>query len=191
MDERPDDLLVEAAREGGAEAFSELVRRHRQKVYRILYSMTRNASDTDDLAQDVFLAAYRSLSSFDGKARFSTWLYRISVNTALSFLKKKGREKGRAELREDMAGAETVSGAFDAPEARSERRELADRIREAVDALAEPFRSSFLLVADQGLSHAEAAEVLGCSENTVSWRLHKARKLLRARLQPYLGEVRS
>jgi RNA polymerase sigma-70 factor, ECF subfamily len=191
MDERPDDLLVEEARQGRAEAFGELVRRHRDKVYRIIHSMTRNASDTDDLAQEVFLSAYRALPSFNMNSQFSTWLYRISVNTTLSFLKKRGREKGRTEFREDLVDAERTAGAPDSPEDRSVRRELSVRLYEAVEALPQPFRTSFLLVAGQGLSHAEAAEVLGCSENTVSWRLHKARKLLRARLQPYLGEVRS
>lgn len=191
MDERPDDVLVQEARRGKAEAFTGLVRRHRDKVYRIIHSMTRNASDTDDLAQEVFLAAYRALPSFNMNSQFSTWLYRISVNTTLSFLKKRGREKGRAEFREDLVDAERTAGDADSPEDRSVRRELSVRLYEAVETLPQPFRTSFLLVADQGLSHAEAAEVLGCSENTVSWRLHKARKLLRARLQPYLGEVRS
>lgn len=191
MDERPDDVLVQEARRGEAEAFTELVRRHRDKVYRMIHAMTRNASDTDDLAQEVFLAAYRALPSFNRNSQFSTWLFRISVNTTLSFLKKRGREKGRTEFREDLVDAERTAGVPDSPEDRSVHRELSVRLYEAVEALPQPFRTSFLLVADQGLSHAEAAEVLGCSENTVSWRLHKARKLLRALLQPYLGEVRS
>lgn len=187
MDERPDDVLVQEARQGRTEAFAELVRRHQQKVYRIIYSMTRNASDTDDLAQEAFLAAYRFLPAFNMNARFSTWLYRISVNTTLSFLKKRGREKNRAEFREDLIDAERSTGAPDSPEEKSVLHDLSARIEEAVEALPSHFRASFLLVASQGLSHAEAAQVLGCSENTVSWRLHKARKMLRVRLEPFLG----
>ncbi len=187
MDASPDERLVEEARQGSAEAFSELVRRHQRKVHRICHAMTRNASDADDLAQEVFLAAYRSLPSFNRKARFSTWLYRISVNTTLSFLKKRAREKDRTEFREDMADADRVSAAADSPEETSVRRELEVRMEEALGTLPPPFRTAFLLVAGRGMSHAEAAEVLGCSENTVSWRLHKARKLVRARLEPYLG----
>lgn len=187
MDERSDDRLVEEARQGRAEAFAELVRRHRQKVYRIIHSMTRNASDTDDLAQEVFLAAYRALPGFHGNSRFSTWLHRISVNTTLSFLKKRKREKDRAEFHEDLRSAGPASGFPDSPEERSANLELSTRVEEAVAALPLHFRTSFLLVANQGMSHAEAARVLGCSENTVSWRLHKARKLLRARLEPFLG----
>lgn len=183
MDERPDEALVQEARQGSREAFAELVRRHQQKVYRIIHSMTRNASDTDDLAQEAFLAAYRSLASFNMNSRFSTWLHRISVNTTLSFLKKRGREKDRAEFRDDLID----SGSPDSPEESSVRHELSARIEEAVGALPPHFQASFRLVADQGLSHAEAAQMLGCSENTVSWRLHKARKLLRARLEPFLG----
>jgi RNA polymerase sigma-70 factor (ECF subfamily) len=187
MDERSDDRLVEEARQGKAEAFAELVRRHQRKVYGIIHSMTRNASDTDDLAQEVFLAAYRALPAFRGNSRFSTWLHRISVNTTLSFLKKRKREKDRAEFQEDQGNADPLSGFPDSPEERSEHQELSTRVEEAVAALPLHFRTSFLLVANQGMSHAEAARILGCSENTVSWRLHKARKLLRARLEPFLG----
>src|SRR4030065_740089 len=69
--------------------------------------------------------------------------------------------------------------------------ELRGRMDEALESLPAPFRASFVLVAGEGLSHADAARVLGCSENTVSWRMHKARKLLQARVKPFLGEVRS
>jgi RNA polymerase sigma-70 factor (ECF subfamily) len=153
--------------------------------------MVRDHSDADDLAQEAFMTAFRSIGSFRQGAAFSTWLYRIAVNLSLTFLKKKGREKGRAAFREDLAVEGTGRGPSVSPEDRSTLSELKSRIDEAVAGLPDHFRASFLLVAAEGLSHAEAAAVLGCSENTVSWRMHKARKLLRARLTPFLGEVRS
>jgi RNA polymerase sigma-70 factor, ECF subfamily len=189
MDERPDEVLVGEARRGRLEAFSELARRHEQRVYRLIYGMTRNHSDADDLSQEVFLTAFRSLSGFNGRAAFYTWLYRIAVNQTLNFLKKRGREKNRAGFHENLPYGEESQAVAYSPEGSSIRGELQGRVAEAVNALPAHFRVSFLLVVDQGLSHAEAARALGCSENTVSWRMHKARKLLQARLKPYLNEV--
>ncbi len=189
MDERPDQVLVEEARGGRPEAFSELARRHQQRVYRLIYGMTRNHSDADDLSQEVFLTAFRSLSGFDGRSAFYTWLYRIALNQTLNFLKKRGREKDRAGFHENLTSGVGGPADADSPEGSSIRGELQGRVVEAVNALPAHFRASFILVVDQGLSHAEAAQALGCSENTVSWRMHKARKLLQARLKPYLDGV--
>jgi RNA polymerase sigma-70 factor (ECF subfamily) len=189
MDERPDDVLAKEARRGKTEAFSELARRNQQRIYRLIYGMTRNRSDTDDLSQEVFMTAFHSISSFNGKSSFSTWIYRIAVNQTLNFLRQRSREKGRAEFHENLPyGDESRTGSY-SPEGRSVRRELHGQMVEAVESLPPLFKASFLLVVDQGMSHAAAAKVLGCSENTVSWRMHKARKMLQARLRPYLEEV--
>jgi len=191
MDERPDDVLVELAKRGGAEAFSELARRHQQRIYRLIFGMTRNHSDTDDLTQEVFLTAFKSIPGFRGTAGFYTWIYRIAVNLTLNFLRRRGREKQGAEYHDHILYSDVAAAGASSPEGGSMRNELRGRIAEAVDSLPPHFKTSFLLVADQGMSHADAAKVLGCSENTVSWRMHKARKLLQARLKPYLSEVGS
>ena len=191
MDERPEDDLVEDARRGSREAFAGLVRRHERRVYGLVFRMAGNHSDADDLAQEVFLTAWRSIVSFRQGSSFYTWLYRIAVNTSLTFLRKRSREKDRAEFNENLAGADAGGGASTSPEERSALNELKGRVDEAIESLPEHFRASFHLVVSQGLSHAEAARAIGCSENTVSWRMHKARKLLQARLKPNLGEVRS
>ena len=189
MDERPDDVLVDQARRGGVEAFSELARRHQKRIYRLIYGMTGNLSDTDDLTQEVFLTAFKSIPGFRGTAGFYTWICRIAVNRTLNFLRTRGRDRQRAEYHDDLlCGGEAAAG-LSSPELSSVRNELRGRIAEAVDSLPPRFKTSFLLVADQGMSHADAARVLGCSENTISWRMHKARKLLQARLKPYLNEV--
>jgi RNA polymerase sigma-70 factor (ECF subfamily) len=191
MAERPDEALLEEAGRGSVDAFAELARRHQQRVFRLVYGMTRNPSDADDLTQEAFLTAFKSLSGFNRKSGFYTWIYRIAVNLTLNFLKKRGREKDRTEFDEGLRPADCGPAEAGAPEAASIREELDGRIREAVDALPDHFRASFLMVVDQGMSHAEAAAVLGCSENTVSWRMHKARKMLQARLKPYLSEAAS
>jgi RNA polymerase sigma-70 factor (ECF subfamily) len=182
MDERPDEELVLEARRGRKEAFAELVRRHQRKIYGLAYRMAGNHADADDLAQEVFLTAYRSLDGFKGRSGFYTWLYRIAVNLSLNYLKKKGREAH--ETLEGEAGGENA--AFASPERSSAASELGAAVGEAVRSLPPAYKSAFLLVASEGLSHAEAARLLGCSENTVSWRMYRARKMLQARLQPYI-----
>jgi RNA polymerase sigma-70 factor (ECF subfamily) len=189
MDEAPDDVLVDGAIRGDRGAFEELTRRHQQRIYRLVYGMTRSHSDADDLAQEVFLTAFRSLGTFNRNSSFYTWIYRIAVNRSLNFLKKKSRERNRAEFTENLGPGEG-DGRARSPEDESMGRELRGRIEEEVESLPPGVRAAFLLVANQGMSHAEAGRVLGCSEKTVSWRLHKARKLLRVRLRPFLTEER-
>jgi RNA polymerase sigma-70 factor (ECF subfamily) len=191
MDERPEATLLDEARRGGREAFAELVRRHERRVYGVVFRMAGNPSDADDLAQEVFLTAWKAIGSFDRRSSFYTWIYRIAVNTSLTFLKRRGREKNRAEFDENMPVAVPTGGLPASPEGSSALNELKGRLDEAIGALPPHFRTSFALVAGEGLSHADAARVLGCSENTVSWRMHKARKLLRARLKPFMEEIRS
>jgi RNA polymerase sigma factor (sigma-70 family) len=190
IDRFADDDLVGKAQAGDIDAFTELVGRVQEKVYHTILGMTRNQEDAGDLAQETFMVAYRSLPGFKRQSGFYTWIYRIAVNLTLNFLKKKGKEKGTESFEDkaavlDRAGYEAAS-----PEGDSLSRELKDRIDDAVASLALPYRAAFNLVVTQGMSHGRAAEILGCSENTVSWRMHKARKMLQAKLGPYLTETR-
>jgi RNA polymerase sigma-70 factor (ECF subfamily) len=182
-----DDGLVDRAKQGDLDAYSELVRRHRERLYRTIFRFTRDHGDTDDLAQETFLQAYREIDRFRENSGFYTWLYRIAVNLSLNFLKRKKREMGRREF-DERSVADRQAPGF-SPEAVSLSRELHDRVNDAVDSLPLPYKTSFILVVYEGMSHGQAARVLGCSENTVSWRLHKARKMLQAKLRPVLGEV--
>ncbi len=191
MDERPESGLVEEAARGGREAFAELVRRHERRVYGVVRRMAGDPADADDLAQEVFLTAWKAIGSFRGGSSFYTWLYRIAVNASLTHLKKKGREGHRAAFDENALAEGPAGGAPEDPAGSSETVELRRRVDEAVGRLPGHFRAAFALVVDQGLSHADAARALGCSENTVSWRMHKARKILREGLRPYLEEDRS
>jgi RNA polymerase sigma-70 factor (ECF subfamily) len=183
----PDEGLVERAKQGDLEAYSELVRRYRERIYRTIYRFTRNQGDTDDLAQETFFQAYREIGRFREKSGFYTWLYRIAVNLSLNFLKRTKREMGRQTFDERFMEQQPAPGF--SPETASVNRELRDCLDEAVAALPPAYRTSFILVAYEGMSHRQASRILGCSENTVSWRIHKARKMLQARLKPVLGEV--
>ena len=192
MDERSEAELVGEAARGGREAFAELVRRHERRVHAVVLRLTGDAADADDLAQEVFMTAWRAIGAFRGGSGFYTWLYRIAVNASLTFLKRKGREKRRVAFDDNAVAAGPAAGPAPAePEGRAGADELKARVDAAVGGLPAHFRAAFALVADQGLSHAEAGRVLGCSENTVSWRMHKARKMLRERLGPWLEEGRS
>lgn len=188
MDGAQDEELVRRAREGEPAAFAELARLHRERVYGVVFGFVRNHADAEDLAQETFLQAYRAIGGFRGGSSFYTWLYRIAVNLTMNHLKKMKREKGRRELLEATPPSAEARAAA-SPELRSQALEIGDRIALALEDIPLPFRAAFNLVVGQGLSHARAAEVLGCSENTVSWRMHKARKMLQARLGPFLGEV--
>lgn len=182
-------VLVEEAKSGRMEAYIELVRRIQERIYRTIFGMTRNHEDADDLTQETFMYAYKALGSFKSKSSFYTWAYRIAVNLSLNFLKKKGREKGREDFEDNAAIFDRTEYAALSPEGDSIKKELQDRLQDAIDKLPPVYLAAFNLVVRQGLSHREAAAVLGCSENTVSWRMHKARKMLQIRLRPYLSEA--
>lgn len=174
MEEREEERdWVRRSQSGDPEAFEELVRRYQRMIHALMFRMTGSSADAEDLAQEVFLRAYRQLNSFRGDAKFSSWLYRIGVNTCLNWKKSAQR---REKLHQDWA---------DCDQAPSEPPgELAVRVREALIQLPAKQRAAVVLTVYDGLNHAEAAHVLGCSETTVSWRVFMARKQLKKWLQP-------
>lgn len=186
MDGFADDCLVGLAKEGDVNAFAELVRRYQQKIYQTIFQLTRNHHDTDDLAQDTFMKAFKSLREFKQRSSFYTWLYRIAVNLTLNFLKKRYREKNKESYTENHSSAEDRNSRIPSPEDYSLKKELKEKLKDALDSLPLAYKASFILVTFQGMSHSQAAEVLDCSEKTVSWRLHKARKILQEKLKPYV-----
>ena len=190
MDGPGDDLLVKQAKEDDVEAFSELARRFQQRIHHAILALTGNLQDADDLTQETFMQAYTTLKSFKQQASFFTWLYRIAVNLTLNFLKRKKKEKMKEAFSENLSLELNSEASVHSPEQNSLKKELSTKLKEAIDFLPLPYRVSFVLVVFQGMTHGEAARVLRCSENTVSWRMHKARKILQAKLKPYLKEGR-
>jgi len=180
--------LIHAARRGDIQAFTELARRYQERIYRAIYWLVKDHQDADDLAQEVFLHAFKHVKGFRQRSSFYTWIYRIAMNLTFNFLKKKKRERGRTFLLEgevpDTAG---TPGVNPSPEAISSGNELRKKLEEALDSLPLPYRASFILVVFQEMSHEEASQVLGCSANTVSWRMFKARKMLQERLHSIWG----
>jgi RNA polymerase sigma-70 factor (ECF subfamily) len=186
MEALTDDQLVAQARMGDVDAFTELALRHQEKIFQTVYWMTKNQQDADDLCQEAFLHAYKHLKNFEGKSSFYTWIYKISVNLTLNFFKKKMREKKRSQIPvEDCFAGDNGALHQYSPEKKSLRKELRKKLSQAIHALPDSYKMSFVLVALQGMSHSQASEVLGCSESTISWRMFKARKILQSKLISY------
>ncbi len=181
-----DDHLVKQAKQGDVDAFTELVRRFQEKVYHTILSLTRNQQDAYDLAQETFMRAYKSLRNFKQRSAFYTWIYRIAVNLTLNFLKRRKRDEKREVYVEDYSLDVKSAASTLSPEGHSMKKELSEKLKEAIDSLPLTYKVSFVLVVSQGLTHTQVAKVLRCSENTISWRMHKARKMLQQKLRPYL-----
>ena len=183
LPERTDRELVTAAREGDAEAFGLLVRRHQRRVYRLAVHLLKSGAEAEDVTQDTFVRAYGALDRFDGRSEPFTWIYRICVNLSLNALRS--RKTRRASSPDDPR----IEGLLvdNRPAGGSPARSTADKqlgraLVEGIDELSDTLRTTLVLVCIDGLSHAEAGEVLGCPEGTVAWRVHEARKKLRGKL---------
>jgi RNA polymerase sigma-70 factor (ECF subfamily) len=174
-----DDTLVLRTRQGDAAAFEALIRQHQRMIYSLAWRMTGSATDAEDLTQETFLRAYRQIGSFRAASKFSTWLYRIAINACLTW---RERETLRVET---QAGWAEVNGAPElAGEATLARNETGRCVQAALLKLPAKQRAAIMLTVYDGLNHAEAAEVLGCSETTVSWRVFVARRKLQRWLAP-------
>ena len=172
---REDDRqAVEACRNGDTQAFDRLVERYQRDVYRLCYRYVNNHFDASDMAQEVFLRAYKALGKFRGDSAFSTWLYRIAVNTCLNF--RSSRKMPPTELSETLADGRR--GALE----EIEREEKAQRVREAIRHLPEKQRATLILRMYHDLSMDEIAGVMGSSVGTVKANLFHAIGKLRKRL---------
>jgi RNA polymerase sigma-70 factor (ECF subfamily) len=180
-----DRELVDRARSGDVESFGKLVRRHQRRVYRLAVHLLRDTAEAEDVVQDTFVRAYGALDRFDGRSEPFTWLYRIAVNVSLNAIRsRKSTRKATTPDDPRIEGILVERRASHAdPAALSADREIASALCEAIDELSETLRTTLILVAVDGLSHADAADVLGCPEGTVAWRVHEARRKLRESLE--------
>ncbi len=186
-----DLLLVQRVQAGEVERFDDLILKYRERIWGVIYHMTANREDAADLAQDVFIKAFRSINRFQGQSAFFTWLYRIAVNATLNYLQK-------AKLRrffslEKIRDEEPVAGLLDQladPGDASDRKaclnELQQKLNEAMQKLSIKHRTVVTLFEIDGLSHEEIADITGTSVGTVRSRLHYAKQLLQNDLQHYL-----
>ncbi len=172
MVEHEDATLVGRACGGDRAAFTTLVERHYERIYRVGARVLGDAAEAEDLAQDVCIGLAAKLPSYRGESLFTTWLYRVVVNAA----RDAGR-RGEARRRKEREFAEVDALVRAGNAARDS--EVA-WLRQMLSGLSDDLKMTAVLVLQEGLRHAEAGEVLGVSEATVSWRMHELRKRLRA-----------
>lgn len=168
--EDSDAKLIAAATSGDRDAFGALLQRHYNRIHGLAWQLTGSRADADDVAQDVCCVLVEKLATFRGEAKFSTWLCGIVVNACRDLQRRRRSFRGLTERFAVIAGL--------AP--RPDGRDLHDAIwvRSAVARLKPAYRDALVLVAGQQLSHAEAAEILGVAEATISWRIHEVRRML-------------
>lgn len=188
--DRTEALLIADLCEGDETALAPLVERYKRMVYRLAVQITKNHADADDVMQETFIKVYRSIHTFRRDAAFETWLYRIAVNEALNFVKRRERRREctfeAATEAEYEATARYRAQLANDPQAHAEKAELRQYVTEAVNSLPLKHRTVVILHEFEGLTHAEIASILNCSEGTVRSRLHYARKKLRTLLKPYV-----
>ncbi len=173
--ETSDEDLVRAAVQGDAQAFSVLVSRHYDLIHRLGFRLLGSRPDAEDLAQDICVQLPKKLQGFRGDARFTTWLYRVTLNAATDRMRKR-------KTRHIAFQAWGQLARMTHDEALEKASEL-DWLSRAMTRLNDDLRETVALVLGEDLTHAAAAEVLGLSEGTISWRMSEVKKALRAMAQ--------
>ena len=182
-----DELLVARARARDGAAFELLMRRHNQRVYRVVRSVLRDSAEIEDVIQQAYVQAFLHLDQFGGDARWSTWVCRIAINEALARLRQRGRFVSIEALSEDaMANVSKVPG--DDPERATAGREFGRMVEQAIDELPDIYRSVLIMREVEGMSTSEAAAVLDVEPEVIKTRLHRARAALRDAIEDRVGE---
>jgi RNA polymerase sigma-70 factor (ECF subfamily) len=185
-----DRELVARTQEGDASAFDDLVVKYTPRLYGLVYNMTSNHEDTNDLLQDIFAKAYKAIRGFRGKSSFYTWIHSIAVNMTLNFLKKRSRryqlslDDVDASIQNDKEFLEATASS--SPVREADLSELQKRLNEAMMKLSDEHRAVVTMFHIQGMPHAEISKILNVSEGTVRSRLFYANR----QLQNYLDEFR-
>jgi RNA polymerase sigma-70 factor (ECF subfamily) len=176
-----DEDVVARVRAGDTPLFELLMRRHNQRLYRVVRSILRDESEIEGVLQETYVRAFTHLDQFLGLARFSTWLTRIAVHEALHRRKRKRRTVDLEEIVDELASPEV------GPEEHAFQTELRHILETSIDRVPEAYRTVFVLRDIEGLSTAETAACLSIPDETVKTRLHRARRQLRRQVERGLG----
>lgn len=192
ISERDLDLaIVRRVQAGQVGAYDQLVQKYREKIFAVIYNMTGNREDASDLAQDTFIKAFQAIGRFKGKSSFFTWIYRIAINTTMTFLKKQRRRRfvNYENINEEVASSEILERltAKNRTEKGALVQELQEKLNESLQKLSLKHRTVVILHEIEGLEHAEIAEITKTSVGTVRSRLHYAKQQLQSFLRDYLN----
>ena len=191
MGENDQDLeLVKRVQRGDKTAFDLLVRKYQHRIGAVIGRFVHDYSESQDVAQESFIRAYRAIGNFRGDSQFYTWLYRIAVNTAKNHLVAMKRRPPTSDV--DADDADHYAGAHrmhdgDTPEHELLREEIAREVSQTVAALPEELRQAITLREMEGLSYEEIAETMDCPIGTVRSRIFRAREAIAEQLRPLLG----
>ena len=177
-----DPELARRSQAGDTEAFGELVTKYRAKIFTMVYGMVRDEHDAWDLAQEGFLKAWHSIHLFEGRSSFYTWLYSITVNLAISSLRRKGR-------REEVELNDAIPSSLPGPGVNYQRTEIREQVNAALAKLSPEHRAVVVLKELEDLQYHEIAEVLNLSMGTVMSRLFYGRKKLQSMLRPIYNQI--
>jgi RNA polymerase sigma-70 factor (ECF subfamily) len=191
MGEREADLiLVERVQSGDREAFGLLVAKYQRRLLRLVMRLVRDSAEAEDVTQEAFIKAYRALPNFRGESAFYTWLYRIGVNTAKSWLQTRGKRVPLvSEIIDPEDGNVEDTGLLfndETPERVLMSKQIGETVSDAMDALPEELRTAISLREIDGMTYEDIAETMGCPVGTVRSRIFRARESIAARLRPLL-----
>ena len=187
----PDDhALVARAKKGDVQAYDQLVQRHQTRIYGLIYNMTGNQQDAEDIVQDVFIKGFSVLKRFKGKSSFYTWIYRIAINRTINFIKKR-RNRSALSLNVMDSAVENDPAYVELSARESPLRdvslaELQEKLNSALQTLSEKHRAVVVLHDIQGIPHEEIGKMMSCSSGTVRSRLFYARQQLQNELSEYV-----
>jgi RNA polymerase sigma-70 factor (ECF subfamily) len=180
--------LVEAARRGDHQAFEALVLKYQDRIYRLVQRLVSGADVVDDLAQEVFIRAYRAIGEFKGDSSLYTWLYKIALNLCRNHYRTRGRRPPLEELDEaDGSGSLEAAGA--SPEEEVFRREFWEQLRRGLDELPDEQREAVVFCDLEGMSYEEMADVMGVPIGTVRSRIFRGRRALQRHLAAFHGRA--
>jgi len=181
-----DQELLQRIAQGDEDAFRRLFDLHRDKVFNLAYRYTGSHADAEEISQDVFLKVYKKAASFRQEARFTTWLYRITVNTCLNFKRRKKIPiESLDQMQEPGPGfQEPAAPRSENPEEIYKRRKRAELVRHALDQLPSKQRIAFIMGKFDGYSYDEISKVLGINTNAVAALMHRAKEQLKKFLLP-------
>lgn len=181
--EQEDKAFISKAKQGDMAAFEALIIQHEKIVYNVALRMMNQSEDAKDISQEVFLKAYRNIANFDERSTFSTWIYRITVNTCIDEMRKR-KGKQTVSLDNELEGEEgswkkEIPDSGVTPEESLLRKEEQKEIEMALETISEDYKTVFILRDIRGLSYEEIAEISGLALGTVKSRISRARNRLR------------